>query len=214
MLLTLIAAAVLSQPPQTSVDSGVKTIAVLPWIYRGGTDTAIRTANDTLDAFFDKAKCDRIAKVKVISEWQDHLGKSANRENGGEGDAMPELPTPKELLQVGQDLGTDYVCAGRAKWHTKSVWVSLGPKTKAECTVDVEIVDVRNQQVVLDQRGVKADDTKVESGLETAAAVFISMGFTALSGGPKTPHQQKAVQHALALAFEPWLKAAVDTKIK
>jgi len=214
MFLSLLAsvAAVHSSAGATALE--LKTVAILPWIYRGGTNTAMKTANDALDAFFDKAKCDRQSKVKVVSAWEEAMGKSNIKEVGEENDPMPDLPNAKDLLALGKKMGVDYVCAGRAKWHTKSVWISLGPKTKADCTVDVELVDVHKEELALNQTGIKADDTRRESGLETAAAILVSMGFTAFSGGPKTPHQQKAVVNALGLAFEPWLKTMVDNKIK
>ncbi len=119
---------------------------------------------------------------------------------------MPDLPSPKRLLQLGKALGADYVVAGRCKWSTVSLWVALGPKTKSWCTVDVLIVDVANAEIDLQARAVRADSTRVEAGWETAASLLVSAGFTMFSGGPKTPHQQKAAQMAIGMALEPWLK--------
>jgi hypothetical protein len=118
------------------------------------------------------------------------------------------------MLALGKALGADIVCAGNARWHTKSVWVTLGPKTKADCTVDVMIVNVKSEEIEQDAKNVKADSTRKEAGLETAASLLISMGFTALSGGPKTPHQQRAAQIAIGLAMEPWLKTTAASRRK
>jgi hypothetical protein len=35
-------------------------------------------------------------------------------------------------------------------------WATLRPKTKADCTVDVMVVDVPNKMVVLDEQGAKS----------------------------------------------------------
>jgi len=184
----------------------VKTVAVLPWSFRGGTDTAVQTAKDTISLFFAKTKYEAVPTVRVNSAWEDKLGNPPVKQIIKDDDPLPDLPSPKQLLALGQKLNVDLVCAGRAKWHTKSVWISLGPKTKADCTVDMLLIDVKKQEVLLDQKDINADDTRKESGLETAGALFVSMGITAFSGGPKTPHQQRAAQLALGLAFEPWLK--------
>lgn len=196
--------------------AGLKTVAVLPWSYRGGTETAVKTAKDTISLFFDKAKYEVLPAARVKNVWEDTMGKPAVKENLAEDDNLQDLPTPKDLLELGKQLNADMVCAGRARWHTKSVWVALGPKTKADCTVDLLLIDVKKGEIALEQHDIKADDTKRESGLETAGALFVSMGITALSGGPKTPHQQQAARTALGLAFEPWLKTAIagDKKIK
>lgn len=91
----------------------------------------------------------------------------------------------------------------------------MGPKTKADCTVSMVIIDVSKGEVILDSKDVVADSTKVEKGWETAASLLVSAGFTVLSGGPKTPHQQRSAQMAIGKAMEPWLKeqAAKPKKI-
>src|SRR5205823_6457464 len=104
-------------------------------------------------------------------------------------------------------------------WHTKSVWIGLGPKTKSDCTVDVLIVDVRSEEVALDAKQVKMDSTAKEDTLKALGSVFVSGLFTVVSGGPKTPHEQRAVQLATAKAMEPWLiqhlkPAKIDLKGK
>ena len=80
----------------------------------------------------------------------------------------------------------------------------MDQKTKAWCIVDAYVVDVHNAELDLEARHVTADSTRVEKGWETAASLIVSAGFTVFSGGPKTPHQQRAAQ-AAGMAFEPWL---------
>jgi len=125
------------------------------------------------------------------------------------------LPTARELLILGEKLGVDWVITGRALWHTRSVWIGLGPKTKSDCTVDMVIVDVKNKELSLDARQVKMGSAPRENPLK-AGTVFllgalISKGRylsalpTLVSGGPKTPREQSAVQLAIAEAIRPWL---------
>jgi hypothetical protein len=215
MFLPLLAALALAPAePIVLAQTDLKTVAILPWSFKGGTDTAVKTAKDTIELFFDKAKYDRMPSLKVRSAWEDQLGHAAVKEIVKDDEQPQDLPSAKDLLALGEKLHVDMVCAGRAKWHTKSVWIALGPKTKADCTVDLIMVDVKKREIATEAHDVKADDTRSESGLETAGAIFISMGITAFSGGPATPHQQKAAQHALGLAFEPWLKTTVSKKIQ
>jgi hypothetical protein len=222
MLLHIIAALALAPQTGKHIDSDapttsnaqVKTVAVLPWMYRGGTGTAVQTAKDTINLFFDKAKYEQVPQVRVTNAWENQLGKPAVKTDGKEDEPMPDLPSAKDLLALGRQMHVDMVCAGKVKWHTKSVWISLGPKTKADATVDVMLVDVNKEEVALEQHDIHADDTRRESGLETAGALFLTMGITAFSGGPATPHQQNAVRNALGLAFEPWLKTTITLNKK
>lgn len=181
-------------------------VAILPWCFRDGTETAVKTGKETLSLIFEKTKHEVLSPVVVKSAWEQDLGMPAFPESAAGHDTYPALPTAKELLALGKKLNADFVCAGRASWHTKSVWVGLGPKTKADCAVDMTIVDVKKEEIALDARDVKADSTKKDNGASVAAALVVSMGFTALSGGPKTPHQQRAVQQAIGKAMDPWLK--------
>ncbi len=182
------------------------TVAMLPWVTRAGTDGARDTAAKYINAVFEKANYTVLPTTGTKKIWEEDLHQSRliiSPET--DGDYKP-LPSPKDLLALGVAMHADLVCAGRAKWHTRSIWVSLGPKTKSDCTVDVLLVDVKKREVVLDAQNVKADDTKSESSLETAGALLVTMGITALSGGPADPHERKAAGNALAKAFGPWLQ--------
>ncbi|MEA2553388.1 MAG: hypothetical protein QOJ65_1564 [Fimbriimonadaceae bacterium] len=200
-------------PPQTAA-SAARKVAVLPWCLKDGTDTAVETARDTVHKIFESVNYEVIPEVRTKSVWEEDLGYPALKLSVGGGEAYPDLPPAKQLLEIGKKMGVDLVCAGRAKWHTKSVWVSLGPKTKADCTVDVIIVDVAKEEVVLDAKDVKSDSTKKEHALESFGTLFISGGFTMVSGGPKTPHQKRAALNAIAKATEPWVQTAAQSRRK
>ena len=188
-------------------------IAMLPWTFKDGTDSAVKTANDVITTLLDKSHHEILSTAQVVSVWENDLGQPRVIERIDGDKEMPSFPDAKALLNLGQRLKVDFVCAGQARWHTKSVWVALGPKTKADCTVDVVLIDVSKGEVALEAKGVKSDSTRKESGLETAGALLITMGITGLSGGPKTPHQQRAAQNAIAKAFDPWLKTQMHQKI-
>lgn len=183
----------------------VRQVAILPWSFTDGTDTAIKTAQDTLKALFEKVNYEVVPEVRAKTVWEETLQKRLGS----------DIPDSKDLLALGREMKVDLVCAGKAKWRTRSVWVALGPKTKADCTVSMVIIDVGKGEVILDSKDINADSTRVEKGWETAASLLVSAGFTVLSGGPKTPHQQRSAQMAIGKAMEPWLKeeAAKPKKI-
>ncbi|HXG23711.1 MAG TPA: hypothetical protein VNJ09_04080, partial [Chthonomonadales bacterium] len=52
---------------------------------------------------------------------------------------------------------------------------------------------------------VKMDSTAKEDTLKAAGTILLTPLFTVVSGGPKTPHEQRAVQLAIAKAMQPWL---------
>lgn len=188
----------------------IKTVAVLPWSYHDGTGTATKTADEAIIALFSGAGYAVVPSAVTKEYWTNLFGKTPRELIFDEDDrVVPDIPSAKELLKLGREMGVDLVCAGFASWHTRSIWVSLGPKTKATCTVDMMIIDVEKAEVVLEAKRVSADSHKKETTAETAAALLIHIGFTAVSGGPKTPHQQRSAQLAIGEAMEPWLKTLV-----
>jgi TolB-like protein len=193
---------------QSAEINAPKKIAVLPWTFFGGTETAVSTAQQALSKIFSTQRLEVVPEAKVSLAWEQELGRVAPSSVVDSETDFLALPSAKALLELGRKLGVDYVCAGRGRWHTRSVWVGLGPKTKADFTVDTIVVDVKNAEVALEAKGIRSDSTKKEKAWETAGALFLSFGVTALSGGPKTPHQQKAALNAISLAFEPWLRTS------
>jgi len=187
-------------PGQSKPADGVQveTMAVLPWDFEKGTSGAVKTGKEFLANVLSKSHVETVSEVKALAGWEEANGAAWSEDK-------KDLPSPAQMLRTGNKLGVDWVMSGRAVWHTKSVWIGLGPKTKSDCTVDVRIVDVKNQIVVLDAKQVRLDDTAKEDTLKALGAVFVSGLFTVVSGGPKTPHEQRAVQLAMGKAMEPWL---------
>lgn len=192
-----------------------ETVAILPWIYENGTPGAQIAAKEFLETILKKSQFFREDRFQIIPEarvtltWTKDMGHDPGSER-------TEIPTPRELLKLGERLGVDWVITGHAFWHTRRVWIGLGPKTKAECTVDMVIVDVKNKELSLDARGVKMDSVPKENPLKAATTVLLgflgakgwfssTLLLTAVSGGPKTPREQSAVQSAIATIIQPWL---------
>lgn len=192
----------------------LRQVAILPWTLKDGTDTARKTAKETLTTLFEKSNYEVVPMVRAKTVWEEQLSLPVLKEEVNGKDAYPDLPSAENLLKLGKAMNVQFVCAGRASWHTKSVWVGLGPKTKADCTVDCIVIDVAKAEVVLDAKGIKADSTRKEAGLETAGAILVSFGITALSGGPKTPHQQRSAILAISDALKPFLGSPANQNRK
>lgn len=202
-----------------------ETVAILPWIYKDGTPGAQIAAKEFLETaltksyFFREDSFQIIPEERVTLAWTNDMGHDPNSERTG-------LPTPKELLKLGEKLGVDWVITGHASWHTRSLWIGMGPKTKSDCTVDMMIVDVKKKELSLDAREVRMGSAPTDPPVKAATVVllgFVSRGLftstlplTLVSGGPKTPREQSAVQLAIAKAIAPWLavhprKQKIDT---
>ncbi len=189
--------------------SGVASVAVLPVSFQDGTETAIKTANETLAKLLEAGFLKQHDRLEVTAAWEVKLKNKPVTERVKARDYFPSLPEESKLLSLGQTLAVDFVVALRCSFSTTSKWVALGPKTKAFCTAQVIVIDVKAKEVAHEATSTM-DSTRRESNLETAASLLVSVGFTAFSGGPKTPHQQAAAQLALAEAVGPWILRRKD----
>jgi hypothetical protein len=195
----------------------VPKVALYPWTFaeneRGTNPTALNTAQDFLRKLFEqRAGYEVVSEARARAGWRE-LGYEEAPVTVEELGQLPRMPSAEKLLALGKKLGVDYVCAGTLGWRVKSVWVALGPKTKAEATVNVMIVDVNKAEVALEVKDFNSGSSKAEKWYETAGSLLISMGFTVFSGGPKTPHMQKAAIRGLGASMEPYF-ATGPRKIK
>lgn len=186
-----------------------KTVALLPFAMAKGTDGAKKATKDYLNDVLAKAGFEVLPEARTTAAWKS-LGHTVDVDEKAKD--LPPLATPKDLLELGSKMGVDFVIDGRATWHTRSIWVSLGPKTKSDCTVDMEIVDVAKKELALDAKNVHMDSTAKEDALKAAGTVLITPLFTAVSGGPKTPHEARAGVLAVAKAISPWLPISQSSK--
>lgn len=194
----------------------VPKVAIYPWSFaeneRGTNPTAVDTALSTLQKLFEKrAQFEVISPARCAAAWRE-LGYEELPETVEDPGQLPATYDPKKLLAFGKKVGADYVCAGTLAWRVRSVWVGLGPKTKANAVVNVMIVDVKKAELALDVKGFDSDSTKAEKWYETAGALLVTWGITLFSGGPKTPHMQNAAIKAIGGATDPWF-ATIGKKI-
>ena len=213
-----------------------ETIAVIPWSFRKGSDGSKKTAKAFISNLASKLKMDQISDAKVrLAVDEDnsssHLVKKSQLSGIPEGytmlypnvledDTDPDtLATPSQMLRIGQKFGVDWVMTGNAEWHSRSIWVGFGPKTKSTCTINARVVDVKNKEVVLDVQNIQVDSTAKEDTMKVIGTLFVSNLFTIVSGGPKTPHEERSVQLGILKALEPWIAqhkkiTKIDTEVE
>lgn len=196
---------------QTTEVVKVPKVAVL-WTFaeneKGTSEAGMRTANDLIRKLFEqKAGLEIVSEALSRAAWSE-TGLPEKPNTVEELGQLPILPDAKKLLEFGQKAGVDYVCVGNLGWRVRSVWVGLGPKTKANATVSAMIIDVNKKEVVLDAKDVSSDSTKAEKWYESAGALLVTWGITIFSGGPKTPHIQRAAIKGIGLATDPFFAAS------
>lgn len=201
-----------SAAPAQKAEIRVPKIAVYPWCFaeneRGTNEQAVRSVQELLHKSFEnRAGMEIISEARCRTAWL-QLGNDDIPLTVEEPGQLPRLPSAKKLLEFGEALGADYVCTGTVAWRVRSVWVGLGPKTKAEATVNVVIIDVKRKEIVLEARDFSSGSNKAEKWYETAGALLVSWGITLFSGGPKTPHMQRAGVIAVGAAIEPFFNTA------
>lgn len=116
------------------------------------------------------------------------------------------MPTYSALRTIVKDLHASELLFGSAPWHTRSIWVNAGPKTILIAAVNVFVFDVASGKVVYKKSGVVGRSDEKSVIYKLALDVLLSPLVTAVSGGPATPQEQRAVQIALGLAYRNWVR--------
>lgn len=120
---------------------------------------------------------------------------------------QPAYPTrTSELVRFGKAVKARYVIAPKFDFHSRSIWVNLGPKTISTVTTDVAIVDTTDGKLVYQRKNVKGRSDEKENTVKIVADVLVTPIVSAVSGGPKTPHEQRAAQISVARALRDWVK--------
>lgn len=185
--LVAIAAGVFAQAPSRG------TITVHPVVFdKSGTDTSRAKAEAAVNEILTKGGFKLIANSKSAETW---------RAKGFRQPTSTRPPSAQNLVAVGRAVGARYVCAVQVAFHTRSIWVNLGPKTVSTCHMVTTIVDSRSGKIVHDSEVDGRSDEKSD-GLKVAAALLITPLVTAVSGGPKTPQEIRAAQIAAARSLE------------
>ncbi|HSV72197.1 MAG TPA: hypothetical protein VLH79_00360 [Chthonomonadales bacterium] len=204
--LCLIAVA-LSSTALAQERTNVPRVAIL-WTFaeneRGTSPEGMRTANDLIRKLFEeRAGFEIVPNAVARTAWRElgYPDRPGTVEDPGQ---LPIVPDARQLLEFGRRAGVDFVCVGTLAWRVRSMWVGLGPKTRATATVNVTIVDVRRAEVALEVRDLSSDSTRAERWYESAGALLVTWGITVFSGGPKTPHIQRAAVKAIGAATDPY----------
>jgi hypothetical protein len=173
------------------------TAVAYPFAFEKGTNTARNTAYEAAAGIARKAGYASAPKHVAEQAW----------EKLGIRDPKPsKMPSTANLTKFGRETRASVVLYGSVKWHTRSIWVGAGPKTISTATVSVYVFDVQAGKVVFSKTKVEGRSDEKENGYKVAAAILLTPVVTVVSGGPKTPQEQRAVQIALARAFYDWAK--------
>jgi hypothetical protein len=182
-----------------------QTVVVYPMIFANGTDGAHEISVKYLHSILSKIYLEEISEDKANFTWVKVMHNDPPTPTS-------EIPSNKELLELGVKLNADWVIAVRERWHTRSLWVGFGPKTKSDCYVDMKIIHVPNAEIVRDAKNIDGNDTARDDALKDAGAILLTPFITTVSGGPKTPHEQKAAINAIGKAISPWVRTMSQTR--
>ncbi len=195
---------------------GLKKVAMLPLMFRERdkddseectNTTAIDSYQKILTGVFEKLGIEVVDVSQTNAMWREITGQLFETKEF-------QLPRAEDLVALGKRLGVDYILTSRCLWQVRTIWVGLGPKTKANATVDIWLVDVANSEFLLKADTVKADDTEREPMWKTGVTLFVAP-ISVVSAGPKTPHMQRAGTTALEKALLPWVEQQqANVKIK
>jgi hypothetical protein len=174
--------------------SSMGTAVAYPFEFQDGDSTSRATALETGAEILQKAGYDTITSQRARNAW-----------SNGTRSSFGNLPSNSRLEAFGTRLHAKVVMFGSVSWHTRSIWVDLGPKTISTATVDMYIFDVAAHKIVYSSIDVAGRSDEKENAYKVAADILITPLVTVVSGGPATPHEQRAVQIALGRAMHEWV---------
>lgn len=172
------------------------TAVAYPWAFKKGNRTARTLAIQTVEEIAQRVGFTTIPVDVAQGNWEKRKLKAP---------VYRQLPSRATLQAYGRSLNANRVLYGSIAWHTRSIWVNLGPKTISTATVDVYVLDVASGKILFQNRKVQGRSDEKSNGYKIAADILITPLVTAVSGGPATPQEQRAVQIALALAYRKWV---------
>ncbi len=174
------------------------TAVVWPIVYsqRSGTTTARHTAVQSVRETLEKGGFTLISQTVAAGTWK-HLDLR---------EPTTDRPaTTSDIVKFARAVHARYVVQPMFRFHTRSIWVDIGPRTISTAFVTVRITDASSGRIVYKRVDVQGRSDAKTSILKYAGAVLITPLVTAVSGGPKTPQEQRAVQIAVAYAMHDWV---------
>ena len=188
----------LSPQSKGARQSGNQEVAVAyPWAFQNGTKTARQTAMATAEELGRKAGFELVPKGVARAVWGSNHYPTRS---------FGHMPTRATLAAFGNAVHASKVVYGSVSWNTRSIWVTMGPKTISTATVDVYVFDVASKKVVYRKEGITGRSDERESIYKVAADVLLTPLVSAVTGGPATPREQRAVQIALGTAYHQWVR--------
>ena len=179
------------------------SVVVYPVVFthNSGDDTSRKTAIASIEEAMQKGGYSIVSRNVAASTWRRM------------GIAMPTGETPvsaADMSRYGMALKARYVVSAVVNFHTRSIWVDLGPRTVSSATVDIVITDVKDAKTVYSREDVTARSDEKFDLVKAGADILLTPLVTVVSGGPKTPHEQRAVQIAVAKAMHGWVRPSDD----
>ena len=173
------------------------TAVSYPWAFDEGNDTSRSMVHTLGSEVLQKAGYTAIPYDRAKHVWSS---------NGFGKPYYGDMPSRETIRKFGQALHVDKVLYGNVSWHTRSIWVNVGPHTISTATMNVYIMDVATGKIEYQRKGVVARSDEKENGAKIAGDVLLTPLVTAVSGGPATPREQRAVQLAMGHALHDWVR--------
>lgn len=178
------------------------TIVVYPTVFdKSGTVTSRNIAEASLK---------EVLKVSGFKLIDSSIAARAWQSSGIRVPTSTRPPLAKDLTKVGRIAGAQYVVTAQVSFHTRSIWVNLGPKTVSDCHIVATIVDSKSGKVVHEADVSGRSDEKSDN-LKVLGSLFLTPLITAVNGGPKTPQESRAGRIAAARSLEDFVRVDVAT---
>ncbi len=189
----------LISPPPLQTNKRAMAVAY-PWVFSKGKSGSRHQAVTSVEEIARRADYASVPNDVAQAAW-----KKAKLPMPSYGN----LPSKASLSKFGKALNASKVIYGQVSWHTRSIWVNAGPKTISTATVSTYVFDVASGKIAYQKNNVKGRSDEKSNGYKLAAAILITPLVTAVSGGPATPREQRAVQIALGNAYHAWVNPVV-----
>jgi len=174
------------------------TAVVYPTVFdQYGTPTSRKAAEAALKEVISKSGFKLVDSSVAANAW---------RSSGMRVPTSARPPLTNELVKVGRMVGARYVVTAHVTFHTRSIWVNLGPKTISDCNIVTTIIDSKSGKVVHEADVSGRSDEKSEA-LKVLGTLLVTPLIT-VSGGPKTPQETRAARIAAARSLEGFVKVA------
>ncbi|MEP6756553.1 MAG: hypothetical protein ABJA67_13690 [Chthonomonadales bacterium] len=200
-LVTIAAAAIAStfNPTANAQGASKGAVVIFPIVYsrNSGSSGSRETAVQSVGEVLQKAGYTLISNTVAENTWKRMRIVKPTTDRPSSMD---------EIVRFGKEMKAKYVVAPVFDFHSRSIWVDLGPKTISTATVDLMITSVRDRKVVYTRDGIQGRSDEKNSVLKDVGDVLLTPLVTIVSGGPKTPHEQRAVRIAVARALNGWVR--------